>query len=188
MSKRAAISTTRRRGKWSRRLRGGLTSVAFCSPAVLLYAGFVILPGLLGFTYALTDWTGWESGGDPADLAECGAHLLRLQPAKAGEAMETFLGAKFIGLENFRELAEDTTFLGAPGTGQFRRTVVGFTLFQTALIVLAFTFVSLILAVLLDKLRRMKGLIRGLFFYPYVLSLLDLHMYRREREPRAGGE
>ena len=172
MSKPAAISTTRRRGKWSRRLRGGLTSVAFCSPAVLLYAGFVILPGLLGFTYALTDWTGWESGGDPADLAECGAHLLRLQPAKAGEAMETFLGAKFIGLENFRELAEDTTFLGAPGTGQFRRTVVGFTLFQTVLIVLAFTFVSLILAVLLDKLRRMKGLIRGLFFYPYILSVL----------------
>ena len=30
----------------------------------------------------------------------------------------------------------------------------------------------MLLAILLDKLRIMKGLIRGLFFYPYILSIL----------------
>jgi len=68
----------------------------------------------------------------------------------------------FIGLDNFRELVRDTRLFDA----------VRFTLFETVLIVLFFTFASMLLAVVLDKLRVMKGLIRGLFFYPYVLSIL----------------
>jgi len=68
----------------------------------------------------------------------------------------------FVGLANFRELLADERFAAA----------VRFTLFQTTMIVVFFTFGSLVLAVLLDRTRRMKGLIRGLFFYPYVLSIL----------------
>ena len=68
----------------------------------------------------------------------------------------------FVGLANFRELCGDERLLAA----------VKFTLFETFLIVLFFTFGSLVLAVLLDRLRCMKGLIRGLFFYPYILSIL----------------
>ena len=68
----------------------------------------------------------------------------------------------FIGLENFRELWSDAFFFQA----------IRFTLFETVLIVLFFTFFSMALAVLLDKLRLWKGLIRGLFFYPYVLSII----------------
>jgi len=68
----------------------------------------------------------------------------------------------FVGLENFRELAGDERFASA----------VRFTLAETAMIVLFFTFGSLALAVLLDRLRSAKGLIRGLFFYPYILSIL----------------
>ena len=68
----------------------------------------------------------------------------------------------FVGLDNFRELAGDKRFASA----------IKFTLFETWMIVLFFTFGSLVLAVLLDRLRRMKGLIRGLFFYPYILSIL----------------
>ena len=68
----------------------------------------------------------------------------------------------FVGLDNFRELASDERFASA----------VRFTLFETWMIVLFFTFGSLVLAVLLDRLRSMKGLIRGLFFYPYILSIL----------------
>jgi multiple sugar transport system permease protein/raffinose/stachyose/melibiose transport system permease protein len=68
----------------------------------------------------------------------------------------------FVGLDNFRDLAGDGKFFDA----------VRFTLFETALIVLFFTFASMVLAIALDSLRVMKGLIRGLFFYPYVLSIL----------------
>ena len=68
----------------------------------------------------------------------------------------------WVGLDNFRELFHDKRFF----------YTIRFTLFETALIVFFFTFVSLVLAVFLDRLRMMKGLIRGLFFYPYILSIL----------------
>jgi ABC-type sugar transport system permease subunit len=68
----------------------------------------------------------------------------------------------FIGLANFRELLTDSRF----------HQTIRFTLFETMLIVLFFTFATMLLAVVLDKLKVMKGLIRGLFFYPYVLSIL----------------
>ena len=68
----------------------------------------------------------------------------------------------FIGLSNFKELFGDTRFFAA----------LRFTLFETLLIVVFFTFGSMLLAVVLDKVRFMKGLIRGLFFYPYILSIL----------------
>ena len=109
-----------------------LASVILCGPAVLLYAGFIVLPAILGFTYSLTDWTGWTSH------------------------------PRFVGLANFRELMGDERF----------RSVIRFTLFETLLIVTFFTLGALILAVLLDRLKCWKGLIRGLFFYPYVLSVL----------------
>lgn len=72
------------------------------------------------------------------------------------------LSADFIGLQNFRELLQDARFFAA----------LRFTLFETVLAVLFFTFATMVLAVLLDRLRVMKGLIRGLFFYPYILSVL----------------
>ena len=68
----------------------------------------------------------------------------------------------FVGWANFRELLHDDRFAAA----------IRFTLFETALIVAFFTFASLVLAVLLDSITAFKGLIRGLFFYPYVLSIL----------------
>jgi ABC-type sugar transport system permease subunit len=69
---------------------------------------------------------------------------------------------QFVGLMNFRELFGDTRFYDA----------IRFTLFETVLIVAFFTFASMVLAVALDALRMMKGFVRGLFFYPYVLSIL----------------
>ena len=167
-----------------RHLRGALVSVLFCGPAVVLYAGFVILPAILGFTYSLTDWNGWRSGGDGSDLLRAAASLLRLAPGEAVGALERFLGARFIGLGNYRELFDNATFLNTESLRGFRESVVGFTLYETLLIVIAFTFGSLVLAVLLDRLRHLKGLIRGLFFYPYVLSVLVsglLFMYLANR-------
>jgi ABC-type sugar transport system permease subunit len=69
---------------------------------------------------------------------------------------------RFIGLTNFKELFSDERFFDA----------IRFTLFETVLVVLFFAFGSMALAILLDRLRVWKGLIRGLFFYPYVLSIL----------------
>ena len=119
-----------RRG-WSHQ-RSAVASLVLCGPAVVLYAGFIVLPAALGFGYSFTDWTGWSK-----------------RP-------------HFVGLDNFRELVADARFFDA----------IRFTLFETVLIGLFFTFASMLLAIALDKLSVMKGLIRGLFFYPYILSIL----------------
>jgi ABC-type sugar transport system permease subunit len=155
---------------------------------VFLYTGFVIVPAVLGFTYSLTDWNGWRAGGGGGDLLRAFMSLLRLDPGEARLALEQFLGARFIGFENYGELFRDTGFLNTESLGAFRHSVVGFTLFETLLIVIAFTFGSLVLAVLLDGLRHLKGLIRGLFFYPYILSVLVsglLFMYLANRREGA---
>jgi ABC-type sugar transport system permease subunit len=68
----------------------------------------------------------------------------------------------FIGLANFKEMFTDDLFYAS----------LKLTLLETVLIVVFFSFGAMALAVLLDRLRVMKGLIRALFFYPYVLSIL----------------
>jgi raffinose/stachyose/melibiose transport system permease protein len=155
-----------------RRWREVLVSLAFCGPAIALYLGFVILPAVLGFAYGLTDWSGWSGGGRGADLWALGGALARFDFGAARAAAEAFLGARFVGLTNYAALARDTTFADFSGWGAFRRSALGFTLFETVLIVAAFTFGSLVLAVLLDRVKKATGLVRGLFFYPFVLSLL----------------
>lgn len=106
--------------------------IGFVLPALVVYGGFLVLPAVLGFGYAFTDWTGWSAGAHP------------------------------VGLANFRELF---------GDGRFWQSLA-LTGLETVLIVLFFTFASLVLAVLLDRLRFLRGAISALFFYPYVLSLL----------------
>ena len=107
-------------------------SILLCGPAIALYTAFFVLPTLLGFTYGLTNWSGWSK--DP----------------------------RYIGLDNFRELIADDRFFAT----------LQFTLFETAMIVVGYTVLSLVLAVLLDRMQVMKGLVRGLFFYPFILSIL----------------
>ena len=69
---------------------------------------------------------------------------------------------RFIGLDNFRELLDDDRFFAA----------LRFTLFETAMIVVGYTSLSLVLAVLLYRMKVMRSLVRGLFFYPFILSIL----------------
>src|SRR4051812_35548200 len=68
----------------------------------------------------------------------------------------------FIGLANFVELLHDERFFNC----------TKLTLWETAMMVVCFSFGAMVLAVLLDRLRFFKGLIRALFFYPYVLSVV----------------
>ena len=114
------------------RTRDSWPTLILTGPAALLYIGFFVVPAVLGFGYAFTDWNGWTKT------------------------------PSFVGLDNFREMLHDQRLLAS----------VGFTLEQTVGVVLAFTFGALILAVLLDRIRRAKALIRALFFYPYLLSIL----------------
>lgn len=72
------------------------------------------------------------------------------------------LEAPWVGLGNFQELLADLRL----------RSAIGFTLFQTGLIIAAFAFGAMLLAVVLDRARRMRSLTQALFFYPYVLSIL----------------
>lgn len=69
---------------------------------------------------------------------------------------------RFIGMANFREAFTDARFVDA----------IRFTLFETVLVVAFFSFGTMALAILLDRIRMFKGVIRGLFFYPYILSIL----------------
>jgi raffinose/stachyose/melibiose transport system permease protein len=68
----------------------------------------------------------------------------------------------FVGGANFVELMHDERFFAS----------IRFTLCETILIVAFFSFGAMVLAVLLDRLRLLRGWIRGLFFYPYVLSVV----------------
>lgn len=69
---------------------------------------------------------------------------------------------QYIGLENFRQLLHDEKFAAA----------LRFTIFESAFVIFFFTGVALVLAVLLDRVRLLKGIISGMFFYPFTLCLL----------------
>jgi multiple sugar transport system permease protein/raffinose/stachyose/melibiose transport system permease protein len=115
-----------------KRRNSALATAVLSGPAALIYIAFFVVPAVLGFGYAFTDWNGWNKSPD------------------------------FVGLDNFKEMLHDQRLLSS----------ALFTLEQTVGLVLAFTFGALLLAVLLDRIRRMKALIRALFFYPYLLSIL----------------
>ena len=68
----------------------------------------------------------------------------------------------FIGLDNFRELLGDDRFFAT----------LRFTLSMTVMIIVGYTSLSLVLAVLLDRMKVFAGLVRGMFFYPFILSIL----------------
>ncbi|MFV0412543.1 MAG: carbohydrate ABC transporter permease [Oscillospiraceae bacterium] len=69
---------------------------------------------------------------------------------------------QFVGLKNFSYIFSDKYFIAA----------LGRTLIYTASTVVITTFVSLGLAVLLNKKIRAKGLFRGAIFFPYVASIV----------------
>ncbi len=115
-----------------RRQHSALATAVLTGPAALIYTLFFVVPSILGFGYAFTNWNGWNKS-----------------PA-------------FVGLDNFKEMLHDQRLLSS----------ALFTFEQTVGLVVAFTFGALVLAVLLDRIRRMKALIRALFFYPYLLSIL----------------
>ncbi len=75
------IIMTTKKNRTFKRIAFGSTTVAYITPALIIYLVFVITPGLISLFYSFTDWNG------------------------------TATSFKFIGLENFRQLFRDPVFL-----------------------------------------------------------------------------
>ncbi|TDF95973.1 sugar ABC transporter permease [Paenibacillus piri] len=71
---------------------------------------------------------------------------------------------KFVGIKNYIDIMKDTRFLHA----------LRFTLYYTMIDVIVKLLLALILAMLLSSNIKLRGLIRSVYFFPAVLSLLTV--------------
>lgn len=116
------------------RRRGYLNpSFAFAMPGTLVYSLLLMLPILFAFASSFTNWNGLT---------------INLE------------NLRFIGIDNYSRMMEDTAL----------KTAVGVTLFITVVVVLAVNILGLGLAVILKNSGRMTNIIRTVFFLPYILS------------------
>jgi glucose/mannose transport system permease protein len=111
-------------------------------PSALLIAVFVYY--FIGRTLwaSLTDW-----GSDPSQA-------LALNPV-----------TRFVGLENYRQLATGVI------DGRFRQDMVS-TVFFTLFFIAGCLLLGLLLAILIDQKPRGEGFFRGIFLFPFALSLV----------------
>ncbi|AZM48733.1 sugar ABC transporter permease [Streptomyces sp. WAC 06738] len=114
-----------------RGLRAGLAHFAvFAAPGVLVYTCFVLVPIILTVYYSLTN-------ANP------------FNPPR-----------RWVGLDNYTNLLQDTEFLTA-----LRVTAV-----LTPIVVIVPNVLGLLVALLLDKRGRFYNAMRGVFFTPVILS------------------
>jgi len=119
---------------WRRRSRraGIKPSRLFILPAAAFVLVLFVLPNLLNFFYAFTDWTTYRSS------------------------------VKFVGIQNFRDLAQDGTIWDT------LRTTLLFAIFVTAVVNLG----SITLALLLERSTHVNRILRSIFFVPVLISSL----------------
>ncbi len=120
----------RRTPKRRRSQRSREPAIWFALPAILIYLVVVVYPSLAGAVYAFTDWSG--VGG----------------------------GAKFVGLDNFKQLFTDDQSLGA-----LRNTVL-----LTIFILVVQNAIGLALALGVHARIKSKYALRAIFFAPAVVS------------------
>jgi raffinose/stachyose/melibiose transport system permease protein len=138
-----------RRARERRSQRGREPAIWFALPAILVYLVIVVYPSLAGAVYAFTDWSG--VGGS----------------------------AKWIGLENFKQLFTDDQSVGA-----LRNTVL-----LTIFIVIVQNAVGLALALGVHARIKSKYAVRAIFFAPVVLSqvvIAFLWKYLLNPDPDSG--
>ena len=99
-------------------------------PSITLFSLFVILPAFLSIYFSLTSWDG-------------------LSPVM-----------KFIGLQNYIDIAHDSRFWNA-----FRNSIL-----LAVVLAVVENIVALALALLLDKVIKAKTLFRSIFYLPNLLS------------------
>ena len=145
----SGVAVRTRRARERRSQRGREPAIWFALPAILVYLVIVIYPSLAGAVYAFTDWSG--IGG----------------------------GAKWIGLENFKQLFTDDQSVGA-----LRNTVL-----LTIFIVVVQNAVGLGLALGVHARIKSKYAVRAIFFAPVVLSqvvIAFLWKYLLNPDPDSG--
>ena len=126
----SGVGVRARRTPARRARRGREPAIWFALPAILVYLVVVVYPSLAGTVYAFTDWSG--VGGS----------------------------AKFVGLDNFKQLFTDDQSLGA-----LRNTVL-----LTIFIVVVQNAVGLALALGVHARIKSKYALRAIFFAPVVVS------------------
>lgn len=107
-----------------------LTNVLFMTPGLLIYIIFMLVPIGLTFYYAFTNWDG-------------------ISPTY-----------KFVGLQNFKYLVNDRSFIQSLGT----------TFIITAITALALNVFGILFAVLLDGVGKIYKIGKSGIFIPAVLS------------------
>src|SRR4051812_12943598 len=125
-----ASTGTQRSTPVLRRLAVASEPYLYIAPALVLIVAVMLVPLALGFSYAFRD-------------------VKLLNPFSGG----------FVGLDHFRELAGDKTFVRA-----LKNTVF----WAGASVVLQFSF-GLILALLLDRPFRGRGIVQALVFLPWAV-------------------
>jgi len=118
------------RKTWLKRLADGSTPWLYSAPSLILIAGVMLVPLVIGISYAFRD-------------------IVLLNPFSGG----------FIGLDHFRALSKDASFRGALKN----------TLWWTGASVLLQFIFGLILALLLDKPFRGRGVVQALVFLPWAV-------------------
>ena len=111
--------------------REALTGYLFVAPILILMAIWFYYPIISSFRYSFTD-----------------GHMLRI-----GEA-------KWVGLDNYKELLRDPMFKSSLRTS----------LILTVVAVPVQTALSLVIAVALNSLRRGKSILRSIYYLPYITS------------------
>ncbi len=140
-----------------RKSRNKILGFVVLLPSIILLAIFVYYFIARTVYASLTDW-----GRDPSQA-------LALNPIM-----------RFIGLENYREL-----FTGVID-GRFRQDMVS-TVFFTLFFVAGCLLLGLLLAILIDQKPKGEGIFRGIFLFPFSLSLVVTGtIWRWLLQPRGG--
>ncbi len=127
--------------------RENLTAYMFLAPALIVFSTLVLFPVVFSFVLSFTEWN-FLSG---------------------------IKGIFFVGLRNFKDLTQDTTF----------KFAVKNTFFYTVTTVPVTIAISLILAFALDRQRFLKRSLRLMYFTPFISNTVALatifqYLFREE--------
>lgn len=109
--------------------------ISFIMPALIMYGLFFLVPSVISMCFSFTDWSNMSSNTRPIT---------------------------FTGLQNFKLLFEDESFMAA---------AVNTPLF-TVVTCITKTGVGLILALILNKGLKTANFIKTVFFFPTILSFM----------------
>ncbi len=118
----------------SKQLQDDITGYLFLVPSLLGFGAFIVLPVMMSLLLSFTQW----------------------------DLVSGFQGIRFIGLDNFKEMASDEWFISS-----MRNNI-----FYTGLLVPASLGIGLYFATVLNNKVWLRQLLRTVFFMPYVSNIV----------------